>query len=170
MAEIINNINKTEQELTNNLGRSPSVVELSKALGGAAKGYTPQKISNLKKILSNPVSLEKSIKTDVDSQFSNFVKDTSSISPEKNVETELRNQKVREAIGRNLTIEEEEVINMRHAMGEYPVVLSLDEVARKLKTTKEKVRQIEAKAIRKLRHPSKSGDLASFAKNLDFDD
>jgi RNA polymerase primary sigma factor len=151
MAEIINNINIKEQELFNELGRSPTIQEISIALGGKEKGYEVNKISNLKKITSKPVSLEKPVKTDDESHFADFISDNSTVSVERSIENEMKYEELYKLMQLLLTPEEDQILCMRMGLKSYTNSLSLEDIAKSLKASKEKIRQIENRALRKLK-------------------
>lgn len=165
MVETINKMIKAEKKLIQLYGRNPTVDELSQEMGGQVAGITPKKVSYIKKINIDPVSLDKPVGHDEESQFALFVEDNDSISPVEFTEHGLMIEQIDEMLQKVLTEEEEEIIRMRFGLATNSKAMSLEEIAKKLKITKEKVRQIESKSLRKLKHPSKSMKLKSFLKN-----
>lgn len=155
MNEYMNTYQKKELELQNELGRNPTNSELEVALNKdktIKKGdYSAQKIAALKKITSNPVSLEKSISTDEDSHIEDFIKDNNSVGVDRQISSENFNSIFLKQMHQVLTEEEEEVICMRYGINHYKIPMSLEQIAKHLGITKEKARQIEQKAIRKMR-------------------
>jgi RNA polymerase primary sigma factor len=150
MSDFINTFNKKEQELINELGRNPTISELTESMPNVGNDVA-KKISDLKKIIANPVSLEKPISSDEESHFTDFVKDDTTESIEERIETDERNKELHRVLANKLTPEEDKIICMRTGMKEYPQAMSLDDIAKVLKMKKEKIRQIENKAIKKLK-------------------
>ncbi len=163
MAETINKVVKVEKELIQELGRQPTIIEIVDLLGGPEAGYTIKKVSNIKKINIDPVSLDKPIKHDDKSQFVDFVIDNDIPQPDKFTESELLSEHIEEMFNTVLTQPNEStILKMRFGLPPYSAPLSLHEIAKALGTTMDMVRQTEAKALRKLKHPSKSEKLRGF--------
>jgi RNA polymerase primary sigma factor len=162
MEETINKVVKTERDLLQEYGRQPTIDELTQALGGPAAGFSAKKVSDIKKISVDPVSLDKPVGHDEESQFVDFVKDKDMLAPNKFAEHDLMNEHLDQLFKTVLNQREEEIIRMRYGLSPYAAALTLEEVGNKLGKTRERVRQIEAKALRKLKHPSKSAKLRSF--------
>jgi len=165
MVETINRVIKAEKTLTQELGRSPTIDELTKELGGPAAGFSAKKVSDIKKISIDPVSLDKPVGHDEESQFVDFVKEKDMPTPDKFTEHDLIFEHINQLFKTVLSQKEEEVVRMRYGLPPYPTPLTLEEVGTKIGRTRERVRQIEAKALRKLKHPSKSAKLRSFVEN-----
>jgi RNA polymerase primary sigma factor len=108
------------------------------------------------------VSLDKPVGHDEESQFVDFVKDDDMLTPNKFAERDLVQGHIDQLFRTVLNEKEEEVIRMRYGLQPYLSPLTLEEVGAKLGKTRERVRQIEAKALRKLKHPSKSAKLKNF--------
>lgn len=159
MVETINKLIKAERKLIQELGRNPTIEELCEEIGGTSTNIlTAKKINDIKKLNIDPVSLDKPVGHDEETQFADFVQDNNIISPEQYTNIGLLQEEIRELFKKVLTIDEETVIKMRYGIDDYSV-MSLDEIAAKLNVSREKVRQIESKALRKLKHPSKLSKL-----------
>lgn len=162
MIETIHRVTNAEKELTQRLGRQPTIEEITEELGGQAAGFTTRKVANIKRIHIDPVSLDKTVGSDEDSQISDFVKEDVLTSPVQYTKESLLKEDINQLFKVTLTPEEEKIMRMRYGLEPYTYVHSLDEAAEKLKIPREQVRQIEAKATRKLKHPSKSKKLRSY--------
>lgn len=165
MVETINKLSKTERQLMQEYGRDPTPEELSDAMGGQVAGFTPKKIISIKKLNVDPVSLDKPVGKDEESKFVDFVKDNDALNPEQFTEKELMGEHIDDILKKNLQEKEEKIIRMRYGLAPYPHPMTLEEVGQKFKITRERVRQIEAKALRKIKHPSKSGILKGFTES-----
>ncbi|XQP55173.1 MAG: sigma-70 family RNA polymerase sigma factor [Mycoplasmoidaceae bacterium] len=162
MIETIHRVTNAEKELTQRLGRVPTIEEITEELGGQAAGFTTRKVANIKRIHIDPVSLDKTVGSDEDSQISDFVKEDVLTSPVQYTKESLLKEDINQLFKVTLTPDEEKIMRMRYGLEPYTYVHSLDEAAEKLKIPREQVRQIEAKATRKLKHPSKSKKLRSY--------
>lgn len=151
MVETINKLIKAERKLVQELGRDPSIEELCEEMGGTISGLTPKKVSYIKKINIDPVSLDKPVGHDEESQFVDFVQDNEIISPEANTENELLLEQIDEIFEKALSPEESDVIRMRYGLNPYENPYSLDEIGEKYNITRDRARQIESKAIRSLK-------------------
>lgn len=165
MVETINKVAKAEHELIQRLGRQPTIEEITDELGGSSKGFTTRKVVGIKKINIDPISLDKSIVNDEDSQIADFVKQDDVATPNEFTADNLLREQIAQMLKTTLTNEEQKVMKMRYGLEPYTYAHTLDEVAKELRIPHENVRQIEAKAIRKLKHPSKSEKLRSFVLN-----
>ena len=162
MVETINKLIKTERILIQELGRDPTLEEVAEKMGGALEGFNPKKISDIKKLNIDPVSLDKSVGHDEESQFVDFVQDEDMMTPEEFTDKELLIEHIDEIFKKVLTPKEEEIIRSRYGLPPYNRPMTLEEVGKHHDFTRERARQIEAKAIRKLKHPSKSSKLRAF--------
>ena len=162
MVETINKLIKTERALIQELGRDPTLEELSERLGGASAGFTPKKISDIKKLNVDPVSLDKTVGHDEESQFVDFIQDEDMLTPEEFTDKELIMEHIDEIFKKVLTPKEEEIIRSRYGLPPYNKPMTLEEVGQINNFTRERARQIESKALRKLKHPSKSSKLRAF--------
>lgn len=165
MVETINKLSKTERQLMQELGRDPTPEELSEAMGGHVAGFSPKKIISIKKLNVDPVSLDKPVGKDEESKFVDFVKDNDALTPDQFTEKELMGEHIDDILRKFLQEKEEKIIRMRYGLYPYPNAMTLEEVGQKFKITRERVRQIEAKALRKIKHPSKSGVLKAFTES-----
>ncbi len=164
MVETINKLIKTERMLMQELGRDPTIEELAEAVGGQVEGFTPKKISDIKKLNIDPVSLDKPVGHDEESQFVDFVHDSDLLSPEEYTEKQLMMEHIDEIFSKVLSEKEEDIIRSRYGLPPYTKPMTLEEVGKVQGFTRERARQVEAKALRKLKHPSKSSKLKSFLK------
>lgn len=165
MVETINKLIKADRTLTQDLGRDPTCEELCEAMGGLKMGFTPKKISDIKKLNIDPISLDRPVGHDEESKFLDFVQENDILTPEQYVDRQLMMEHIDEIFKKNLSEREEEIIRSRYGLHPYSKPKTLEEVGADIRVTRERARQIEAKAIRKLKHPSKSAKLRSFLAN-----
>ncbi len=155
MIETINKILRMSRQMINEMGREPTPEEL------AARLHMPlEKVRKVMKIAKEPVSLETPVGDEEDSQLGDFIEDKTAIQP---LDAAI-NQNLRETVNRimsTLTAREERVLRMRFGIG-MNTDHTLEEVGQQFTVTRERIRQIEAKALRKLKHPSRSRKLRSF--------
>ena len=155
MIETINKQIRTSRQLVQELGREPSAEEIAKRLGVPA-----DKVRKTKQIAQQPISLETPIGEEEDSHLGEFIEDKSSVSPSDSV-ISISLQEQTASLLKTLTPREEKVIKMRYGL-EDGSEHTLEEVGHSFEVTRERIRQIEAKALRKLRHPSRSRNLRTF--------
>ncbi len=155
MVETINKLARVERQLTLELNREPTEEELSKKMGTSV-----EKIRDIYKISQEPVSLEIPIGEEDDSHLGDFIPDETNMSPEDYTENELLKDEISEVL-LTLTEREEKVIRLRFGL-EDGRPRTLEEVGQLFGVTRERIRQIEAKALRKLRHPSRSRKLKDY--------
>ena len=155
MIETINKIVRTSRQILHEIGREPTPEEL------AAKLSMPlEKVRKVMKIAKEPISLETPIGDEEDSQLGDFIEDSNAILPiEAAIQSNLRETTTR--VLASLTPREERVLRMRFGIG-MNTDHTLEEVGQQFSVTRERIRQIEAKALRKLKHPSRSRKLRSF--------
>ena len=155
MIETINKIVRTSRQILHEIGREPTPEEL------AAKLSMPlDKVRKVMKIAKEPISLETPIGDEEDSQLGDFIEDSSAILPiDAAIQANLRETTTR--VLASLTPREERVLRMRFGIG-MNTDHTLEEVGQQFSVTRERIRQIEAKALRKLKHPSRSRKLRSF--------
>ena len=155
MVETINKLARVERQLTLELNREPSEEELAKKMGTSV-----EKIRDIYKISQEPVSLEIPIGEEDDSHLGDFIPDETNMSPEDYAVNELLKDEISEVL-LTLTEREEKVIRLRFGL-EDGRPRTLEEVGQLFGVTRERIRQIEAKALRKLRHPSRSRKLKDY--------
>ena len=158
MVETINKITKAQRQLTQELGRDPTEEEISEKLVDPA--LTPERIRTITGLALEPVSLESPIGEEDDSHLGDFVEDKDSISPTDYTTQSL----IRDALYSvmdDLTDREERVLRLRYGLDDNRP-RTLEEVGKEFGVTRERIRQIEAKAIRKLRHPNRTKKLDDF--------
>ncbi|MDW2907778.1 RNA polymerase sigma factor [Mesomycoplasma ovipneumoniae] len=164
MVETINKINKAERELQQEKGLNPTAEEIAQRLGSE---FTAEKVRYIKKINVDPISLDKAIGKEEDSSFSDFIKDENLISPAEYAEREEKAKVLLEIIESTLDYDEKDFIKRRYGVGvdENGVPYqahSFEELAAMRRVTKERVRQIEGKILKKLRTPQKRWSLRDF--------
>ena len=149
MVETINKLNRTTRQLLQKLGRDPTTAEIAEAMG-----VTEDKVSEVQRIAQDPISLESSIGEEQDSKIQDIVEDENALSPMEVTEQTLLKEQLL-AVIETLTPREQKVIRLRYGLDDgHP--RTLEEVGREFNVTRERIRQIEAKALRKLRQPSRS--------------
>lgn len=155
MVETINKMSKMQRKLTLELGYEPSVTELADALG-----MTEEKVMEIMQIAREPASLETPIGEEDDSNLGDFVADSNVLTPEGNVESVMLREHIDALLG-DLKERERQVIVLRFGLEDgHP--RTLEEVGKEFKVTRERIRQIEAKALRKLRNPVRSKRIRDF--------
>ncbi len=158
MVETIHKVSRAARQLLQEFGREPTTDEIAASLD-----MTPEKVREIMKIAQDPVSLETPIGEEEDSHLGDFVEDNDSPAPSDSASYSLLKEQL-ENILHTLTKREEEVINLRFGLKDGRP-RTLEEVGRQFQITRERIRQIEAKALRKLRHPSRSKTLKDYLAN-----
>lgn len=158
MIETINKINRVSRQLLQEMGREPTPEEL-----GARLEMDEAKVRKVLKIAKEPISMETPIGDDEDSHLGDFIEDSSISSPVDEATAQGLKEATREVLA-NLTEREAKVLKMRFGI-DMATDHTLEEVGKQFDVTRERIRQIEAKALRKLRHPSRSEHLRSFLEN-----
>ena len=155
MVETINKMARVQRQLTLELNREPSEEEIAKKMGIGV-----DKVREVMKISQDPVSLETPIGEEDDSHLGDFIKDERSMSPEEYATNEILKEEIKSVL---LTLQEreQEVLELRFGLVD-GTSHTLEEVGKKFNVTRERIRQIEAKALRKLRHPSRAKKLKDF--------
>jgi len=158
MIETINKIVRTSRQMLHEIGREPTPEELSQKLN-----MPLEKVRKVMKIAKEPISLETPIGDEEDSQLGDFIEDKNAVLPiDAAIQSNLRETTTR--VLASLTAREERVLRMRFGIG-MNTDHTLEEVGQQFTVTRERIRQIEAKALRKLKHPSRSRKLRSFLDN-----
>jgi RNA polymerase primary sigma factor len=155
MIETINKLIRTSRYLVQEIGREPTPEEIAEKMDMAL-----DKVRKVLKIAKEPISLETPIGEEEDSHLGDFIEDKGVISPQEAVISANLSEQTRKVLA-SLTPREEKVLRMRFGIGE-KYDHTLEEVGQDFDVTRERIRQIEAKALRKLRHPSRARKLKSF--------
>ncbi|MFL2100517.1 RNA polymerase sigma factor RpoD [Desemzia sp. FAM 23991] len=155
MVETINKLVRIQRQLLQDLGRDPTPEEI-----GAEMDLPTEKVREILKISQEPVSLETPIGEEDDSHLGDFIEDHDATSPEDNASYELLKEQLEDVLD-TLTDREENVLRLRFGLDDGRT-RTLEEVGKVFGVTRERIRQIEAKALRKLRHPSRSKQLKDF--------
>jgi RNA polymerase primary sigma factor len=155
MVETINKLVRVQRQLLQDLGREPSPEEI-----GEDMDLTPEKVREILKIAQEPVSLETPIGEEDDSHLGDFIEDHEATSPSEHAAYELLKEQLEDVLD-TLTDREENVLRLRFGLDDGRT-RTLEEVGKVFGVTRERIRQIEAKALRKLRHPSRSKRLKDF--------
>jgi RNA polymerase primary sigma factor len=155
MIEVAHKVMRTQRQILNEIGREPTPEEIAKKLH-----MSPEKVRNVLKVAKEPLSLETPVGDEEDSHLGDFIEDRSAILPiDAAIQSNLRETTTR--VLASLTAREERVLRMRFGIGTN-TDHTLEEVGQQFSVTRERIRQIEAKALRKLKHPSRSRTLRSF--------
>jgi len=155
MIETINKLNRVSRQMLQEMGREPTPEEL-----GERMEMPEDKVRKVLKIAKEPISMETPIGDDEDSHLGDFIEDNTIVSPVDSATTEGLTESTREVLA-GLTAREAKVLRMRFGI-DMNTDHTLEEVGKQFDVTRERIRQIEAKALRKLRHPSRSDHLRSF--------
>lgn len=156
MVETINKLTRIQRQLIQELGREPTAEEIAEKMDG----LTPEKVREIQKISLEPVSLETPIGEEDDSHLGDFIEDEGAMSPDDYAANELLKDELNEVL-LELTDREEKVLRLRFGLDDGRT-RTLEEVGKEFNVTRERIRQIEAKALRKLKHPSRSKRLKDF--------
>ncbi|MBO6071058.1 MAG: RNA polymerase sigma factor RpoD, partial [Succinivibrionaceae bacterium] len=155
MIETINKLNRISRNMLQEKGRDPTPEELAKRMG-----MNEDKILKVLRIAREPISMETPIGDDDDSHIGDFIEDSTLSSPDESATSECLKAAIKQVLGA-LTEREAKVICMRFGIG-MNTDHTLEEVGKQFEVTRERIRQIEAKALRKLRHPTRAEPLKSF--------
>ncbi|GAA0836309.1 RNA polymerase sigma factor RpoD [Paenibacillus glucanolyticus] len=155
MVETINKLVRVSRQLLQELGREPTPEEIGKEMD-----ITPEKVREIQKVSQEPVSLETPVGEESDSNLGDFIEDQDALAPADAAAFELLKEQLEEVLD-TLTEREENVLRLRFGL-EDGRTRTLEEVGQVFGVTRERIRQIEAKALRKLRHPSRSKRLKDF--------
>ncbi len=161
MVETINRLIRVSRQLLQTLGREPTVEEIAAEMSkGQEVVVTPEKVREIIKVSQEPVSLETPIGEEEDSHLGDFIEDRGALAPAEAASHQLLKEQV-EAVLDSLTGRERRVLQLRFGL-EDGRARTLEEVGKEFNVTRERIRQIEAKALRKLRHPSRSRKLKDY--------
>ena len=156
MVETINKLTRVQRQLVQELGRDPTAEEISVKMDG----ISPEKVREIQKIALEPVSLETPIGEEDDSHLGDFIEDKDAMSPDQYASNQLLKDEINEVLS-GLTEREEKVLRLRFGLYDGRT-RTLEEVGKEFNVTRERIRQIEAKALRKLKHPTRSKKLRDF--------
>ncbi|MBQ7892142.1 MAG: RNA polymerase sigma factor RpoD [Erysipelotrichaceae bacterium] len=156
MVETINKLTRIQRQLVQDLGREPSAEEIAVKMGN----ISPEKVREIQKIALEPVSLETPIGEEDDSHLGDFIEDKEATSPDEYANNQLLKDEINNVL-KGLTEREEKVLRLRFGLLDGRT-RTLEEVGREFNVTRERIRQIEAKALRKLKHPTRSKRLRDF--------
>jgi RNA polymerase primary sigma factor len=159
MIETMSKLRNVSKKLLQEMGREPTIEETAKAAG-----ISYEECKRVLKISRQPISLDRPVGESEDSYFGDFIEDNSVESPVNAATNEMLKDKI-EGVLKTLTYREREIIKLRYGLGD-GYTYTLEEVGRIFKVTRERVRQIEAKAVRKLQHPVRSRQLEGFLDGL----
>lgn len=155
MVETINKMIRIQRQLIQDLGREPAIEEIAEKMG-----ITPEKVQNIQRIAKEPISLEAHVGEEEDSSLGDFISDPNALTPHEYMLQEMVKQTLDEVL-ETLTDREEKVLRLRYGLFDGKNH-TLEEVGREFGVTRERIRQIEAKALRKLRSPSRQNKLKEF--------
>jgi RNA polymerase primary sigma factor len=161
MVETINKITRAQRKLVQKLNRDPTPEEISEELGGI---WSPTRISEIQQIALDPLSLEKPVGEEEDSHVGDFIVDKDNESPYDFANHAMETERINEVLSQ-LTDREARVIRLRYGL-EDGRTHTLEEVGKEFCVTRERIRQIEAKALKKLRHPSRAKLLKDFRNDV----
>ena len=165
MVETINKLVRVSRRLVQEYGREPTSEEIARGMTesgkpDASQAYTPERIREIQKVSQEPVSLETPIGEEEDSHLGDFLEDPTALAPAEAASQQLLREQVEDVLA-SLTSRERRVLQLRFGL-EDGRSRTLEEVGREFGVTRERIRQIEAKALRKLRHPSRSRKLKDY--------
>ncbi len=155
MVETINKLVRTSRQLLQELGREPTAEEIAEEMG-----LTPERVREIQKIAQEPVSLETPIGEEEDSHLGDFIEDVDALAPAEAASFMLLKEQIEEVLD-TLNEREQRVLRLRFGLDDGKA-RTLEEVGREFGVTRERIRQIEAKALRKLRHPQRSKKLRDY--------
>lgn len=161
MVETINKLTRIQRQLVQDLGREPTAEEIAEVMD--MDNITPERVREIQKIALDPVSLETPIGEENDSHLGDFIEDKDAQSPDDYANRQLLKEEI-DMVLQGLTEREEKVLRLRFGL-EDGRTRTLEEVGKEFNVTRERIRQIEAKALRKLKHPTRSKRLRDFLEN-----
>jgi len=160
MVETINKLTRVQRQLVQDLGRDPTAEEIAAKM----ENITPEKVREIQKIALEPVSLETPIGEEDDSHLGDFIEDKDAMSPDEYANNQLLKDEINNVL-QGLTDREEKVLRLRFGLYDGRT-RTLEEVGKEFNVTRERIRQIEAKALRKLKHPTRSKRLKDFVDKM----
>lgn len=160
MVETINKLTRVQRQLVQDLGRDPTADEIAAKM----ENITPEKVREIQKIALEPVSLETPIGEEDDSHLGDFIEDKDAMSPDEYANNQLLKDEINNVL-QGLTDREEKVLRLRFGLYDGRT-RTLEEVGKEFNVTRERIRQIEAKALRKLKHPTRSKRLKDFVDKM----
>ena len=166
LTETINKLFKAEKELTQKFGRNPTIDELTVEMGMNGENISSKKVSEIKRISIDSASIDRHIGYDNDSQYVDFVDENNIPDPRKFTHSRKLSETITNVLSKSLLSDEQDVIKMRYGIPPFSA-MSLEEISKAKNMSDDEVRQIEAKALRKLKHPSKSFKLKEFFDTID---
>src|SRR5690554_458106 len=155
MVETINKMARVTRQLTQELGREPTAEEI-----GEKMEFSAEQVQNIQRISREPISLEATVGEEEDSSLGDFISDTSTLNPHESLLQDMTLKALDEILS-TLTDREEKVLRLRYGLYDGNTY-TLEEVGREFGVTRERIRQIEAKAMRKLKHPTRQQRLRDF--------
>jgi RNA polymerase primary sigma factor len=162
MVETMNRVTRTSRELTVQLGREPTPEEISATLSLDPKtAISPERVEEIRRYGRSPVSLETPVGDEGDTELGSLIQDPDAVRPDEVIEDQMLKEQVAKVLG-SLEGREQRVIRLRFGLDDGRP-RTLEEVGHEFGLTRERIRQIEAHALRKLRHPSRSRKLREFA-------
>ena len=153
--EIVNQVHYTQKALYQEFGREPNLYEVAERLG-----EDPKKLADLMRLTREPTSLDAPVNSESDTKVADFIEDADAQRPGDTFDAASLREQIGDVLS-TLSPREEKVVRMRYGIGE-PTQYSLEEIGQRFNLTRERIRQIELKAIRKLRHAKRSESLAAF--------
>ena len=157
MVETMNKITRAQRKLVQKLNRDPTAEEISEELQGL---YSPDRIREIQQFALDPLSLEKPVGEEEDSHVGDFIEDKDNETPSEYADNSLLKDKIDEVL-KELTDREERVLRLRYGLDDGRTH-TLEEVGKEFNVTRERIRQIEAKALKKLRHPTRAKQLKDY--------
>ncbi len=162
MIETMSKIRNVQKKLVQSKGKEPTIEEIAHAAN-----ITLEEAKRVTKISKHPISLDRPIGDSDDSNFGDFIEDEGAVAPAQAASGEMLKERIKEVLD-TLTFREREIIKLRYGLGD-GYTYTLEEVGRIFRVTRERVRQIEAKALRKLQHPVRARQLVNFLDSLPKD-
>jgi RNA polymerase primary sigma factor len=163
MIETMSKLRGIQKRLLQEIGREPTLEEIAEAAD-----MSHEETKRVMKISRHPISLDRPVGESEDSQFGDFIEDERQKAPSETATSEMLRSRINDVL-KTLTYREREILKLRYGVGD-GYTYTLEEVGRIFKVTRERVRQVESKAIRKLQHPVRKRRLSSFIDQVDEDE